>query len=151
MNPEKPAFVYVLHINTTPEKLWEALTNPEFTRKYWGGRRVQSDWTVGASIKHLKPDGTIDLQGEVLQSDPPRLLACTFLSHAKDGSLRGSPTKVTFEITTAFGVTKLSITHEGFEPGSPLLQEISQGWQAILCSLKTLLETGKPLPFTWKD
>jgi len=147
---EKPKFVYVTHINTTPEKLWDALTNPEFTQQYWGGRRVQSDWTVGASIKHLKADGAVELRGEVLQAEPPRLLSYTFLTASGDRVPDKKSTRVTFEITTAFGVTKLTIVHDGFEPDSKLVFEITNGWQAILSSLKTLLETGAPLPFNYK-
>jgi len=147
---ENPKFVYVTHINTSPEKLWTALTNPDFTQQYWGGRRVQSDWTTGASIKHQKADGAIELRGEVLQADPPRLLAYTFLSPPHEGSPVEKPTRVTFEISVAFGVTKLVVTHDGFEPGSRLFPEISNGWPAILSSLKTLLESGTALPFTWK-
>jgi uncharacterized protein YndB with AHSA1/START domain len=147
---EKPQFVYVTHINTTPEKLWDALTKPEFTEQYWGGRRLQSDWTVGASIKHHKHDGVVELRGEVLEADPAHRLSYTFVDCTPQG---GRPpekdTRVTFEITVAFGVTKLTIIHDGFEPGSKKLLDITNGWQAVLCSLKTLLETGAPLPFTW--
>lgn len=147
---ENPKFLYVLHINTTPEKLWDALTKPEFTQQYWGGRRVQSDWTVGASIKHLKPDGGVELRGEVLQADPPHRLSYTFVSPAREGQPEEMPTRVTFEIAVTFGVTKLTIVHDGFQPDSQLFLEVANGWQAILSSLKTLLETGAPLPFTWK-
>jgi uncharacterized protein YndB with AHSA1/START domain len=147
---DSPKFVYTLHINTTPEKLWDALTKPEFTQQYWGGRRVQSDWTAGASIKHLKPDGAVELRGEVLQADPPRRLSYTFTSPARDGVPEEKPTRVTFEIAVTFGVTKLTIIHDGFDRDSRLFLEVANGWQAILSSLKTLLETGAPLPFTWK-
>ncbi|MDR3401051.1 MAG: SRPBCC family protein [Chthoniobacter sp.] len=147
---EKPKFVYVLHINTTPEKLWDALTKPEFTQQYWGGRRIQSDWTTGASIKHLKPDGGVELKGEVLQAESPRRLSYTFHTVPREGQPAEGPTRVTFEIAVTFGVTKLTIVHDGFEPESKMFLEVSHGWQAILSSLKTLLETGAPLPFTWK-
>ena len=60
--------VYVTYIATTAEKLWEALTDGEFTRRYWGGRRIQSDWKVGSPVRHVREDGGIDWQGEVLQS-----------------------------------------------------------------------------------
>jgi uncharacterized protein YndB with AHSA1/START domain len=56
-NREKPKFVYVSYIATTPEELWQALTDGEFTRRYWGGRRIQSDWNVGSPVKHLREDG----------------------------------------------------------------------------------------------
>lgn len=147
---ENQKFIYVTHINTTPEKLWEALTNPEFTQQYWGGRRIQSDWTTGASVKLIKSDGGVDLKGEVLQAEPPRVLSYTFQARDKDGSPIESASRVTFEIIEAFGVTKLTVTHDGFEADSKLFLQISNGWQAILSSLKTLLETGKALPFTYK-
>jgi uncharacterized protein YndB with AHSA1/START domain len=145
---EKPIFVYVTHINATPEKVWEALTRPEFTRQYWGGRQIQSDWTKGASVKFIKPDGGVDLKGEVLEADPPRRLSYTWACPAIFGGPPENPTRVTFEIAVTLGVTKLTVTHDGFEPGSKLFVEINKGWQAILSNLKTLLETGKPLPFT---
>jgi uncharacterized protein YndB with AHSA1/START domain len=147
---ENPKFIYVTHINTTPEKLWAALTKPEFTQQYWGGRRVQSDWTVGASIKHLTPDGAVELRGEVLQADPPHQLSYTFQSGLSDGMPAEKPTRVTFDITVSFGVTKLTIVHDGFGPDSKLFSKVSTGWAAILSSLKTVLETGKPLSFTWQ-
>ena len=139
------------HINTSPEKLWDALTQPEFTQQYWGGLRIQSDWTTGASVKLIKPDGGIDLKGEVLQFDPPRILAYTFQCRSHDGTAVEEPTRVTFEIGVAYGVTKLTVCHDEFEPGSQKFLEVSNGWQAILSSLKTLLETGTPLPFNWKN
>lgn len=147
---EKPKFVYVTHINTSPESLWAALTQPEFTQQYWGGSRIQSDWTTGASVKFLKPDGGIDLKGEVLQADPPKTLSYTFQCQNKPGAPEESPTRVTFDISVSYGVTKLTVIHDGFEPGIRSFLEVSTGWQAILSSLKTLLETGRALPFTWK-
>jgi uncharacterized protein YndB with AHSA1/START domain len=145
-----PEFVYVTHINAPAEKIWEALTQGEFTRQYWGGKLIQSDWTVGSPVNFIAPDGDVDLKGKVLQAVPPRLLSYTFTARSRDGSERAEGTQVTFEITVEFGVTKLKVTHAGLKAGSPLLIEVSQGWQAILSSLKTLLETGKPLPFTWR-
>lgn len=71
-------FVYVAYIATTPEKLWEALTDGDFTQRYWGGRRIQSDWNVGSPVRHVRSDGGIDWQGEVLQSQRPHLLSYTF-------------------------------------------------------------------------
>ncbi len=147
---ENPKFVYVTHINCSPENLWNALTKPEFTQQYWAGRRIQSDWTQGASVKLIMPDGGVDLRGEVLQADPPKTLSYTFQCKDKDGAPVETPTRVTFEITVSFGVTKLTVTHDGFETGSKAIVDVTAGWQAILSSLKTLLETGHPLPFTWK-
>ena len=148
---EKPKFVYVTHINTSPEKLWAALTQPDFTQQYWGGRRVESDWTAGAAIDHVLPDGMRERKGEVLQAEPPNVLSYTFVAKVKEGETPEPPSRVTFEISVTFGVTKLVITHDGFEPESRVFHEISTGWPAILSNLKTLLETGAPLPFAYKS
>jgi uncharacterized protein YndB with AHSA1/START domain len=146
---EKPKFVYVTHINATPEKVWLALTDPGFTCQYYGGRRIQSDWTVGASIKFLRPDGGVDLMGEVLRVEPPRLLACTYNDTRHTEVPPDKPSRLTFEVSNTMGVTTLTITHEDFEPGSQLVHQIGIGWRMIACSIKSLLETGKRLPFAW--
>ena len=148
---EKPKFIYVTHINATPEKVWAALTEPEFTRQYWNGQLIESDWTPGATVKFIKPDGGVKLKGEVLRVEPPKILVYTWDgdSYAAAGPGEGV-TRVTFEITVAFNITRLTVTHEDFRPGSELFPKISQGWPAVLCSLKSLLETGKPLAFDWK-
>jgi uncharacterized protein YndB with AHSA1/START domain len=147
---EKPKFIYVSHMSTTPDRLWAALTKPEFTAQYYGGRRIQSDWTPGASIKFLRPDGGVDLVGEVLQIEPEKLLSCTFTGQPDDGGPPGKPSRVTFEISAVPGITTLTITHTDFEPGSRLIHQVGFGWTAIACAIKTLLETGKPLPFNWE-
>ncbi len=146
---DKPKFVYSSYINTTPEKLWEALTSSAFTQQYWGGHKIESAWTVGAPVTFIKPGGSVDVKSGVLQIDPPRLLSYTFICRPR-GSAVEEATNVTFEITVAFGITKLTVTHDGFEPGSLAIGEACQGWLAILSSLKTLLETGTPLAFNWK-
>ena len=141
----KPQFIYVTYIDTTPEKLWEALTSPNFTRQYWSGRSLQSDWKVGSPIQALEADGSLEWHGEVLQSEPPRLLSYTF-DITPPGEGRGEPaSRVTFELETAGEVIRLTTTHDNFEVGSQVLQGVSRGWPTILSSLKTLLETGRAL------
>lgn len=144
---EKPSFVYVTYIATTPEKLWQALTDGEFTPQYWGGRRIESTWRVGSPVKHVREDGGVDWQGEVLQSDPPRLLSYTFhmLISEKHGS--EGPSRVTFELEPMGSVVKLTLTHDNFESEKPTHETTRHGWPAIMASLKSLLETGNPLPF----
>jgi uncharacterized protein YndB with AHSA1/START domain len=139
----KPEFVHVSYIDTTAEKLWTALTSGDFTEQYWGGRRITSDWTVGAPVRHLQADGVAEWEGEVLQCDPPRLLSYTFVWPG------GPKTRVTFEIQPTPTVVRLVVTHEGFEGYRKGLEGISFGWPAILSSLKSLLETGKPLDLNW--
>jgi uncharacterized protein YndB with AHSA1/START domain len=137
----KPEFVYVTYIETTPEKLWEALTNSEFSKRYWFGTEVRSDWQVGSPFA-LVTDGKTSDTGEILAADPPRRLSYTF-KHELFEEMRNEPaTKVVFTIQPHGKIVKLTVTHEGFAEGSKLLGAISNGWPAILSSLKSLLETG---------
>jgi uncharacterized protein YndB with AHSA1/START domain len=144
---DKSKFVYVTYIATTPEKLWAALTSAEFTQKYWGGRRIQSDWNLGSPVRHVREDGGIDWEGEVLQAERPRLLSYTFhmeISHKHRGE---RPSRVTFVLEPIGSVVKLTLTHEEFESESATFETTRHGWPAIMSSLKSLLETGRPLPF----
>lgn len=152
----KPDFSYVIYINTTPEQLWKALTEGEFTRQYWGGRQITSEWTVGASVRHVKADGSLDWRGEVLESDPPHRLSYTFIPE-NDDEMPGyegekvdlttpeKPSRVTFEIAEYMDQVRLTLIHDQFEENSKVLQGISVGWPIILSSLKSLLEGGSPL------
>ncbi len=140
----RPEFVYVSYIETTPEKLWDALTSSEFTRRYWFGAEVRSDWKVGSSFA-LVMDGQPTDVGEILEADRPRRLAYTF-KHVRREELRNEPaSKVVFTIEPHGEVAKLTLTHEGFAEGSKFLDGISKGWPAILSNLKSMLEQGEPL------
>jgi uncharacterized protein YndB with AHSA1/START domain len=138
----KPEFVYMTYIETTPEKLWEALTNSEFTKRYWFNTEVKSDWKVGSPFA-LVMNGTTTDVGEILEADRPRRLAYTFRHQLDEEMRKEPPTKVVFTIEPHGSLVKLTVTHEGFVEGSKLLDGISKGWPAILSGLKTLLETGK--------
>jgi len=152
-------FVYTTYIKTTPDRLWTALTDPTFTRRYWGVALV-SDWNVGSAVTwQLPKDVTIaDERQVVLASDPPRRLSYTWhtLSPAffeaypdeRETMAKAAEeprSKVTFDIEPMGQLVKLTVTHDDFEPGSVILSGVSQGWPAILSGLKTLLETGEPL------
>src|ERR1700747_785134 len=76
----KPEFIYVTYIETTPEKLWHALTDGDFTARYWFGARLRSDWKVGSSFEMVRSDGTVSDAGKVVEVDPPRKLAYTFIN-----------------------------------------------------------------------
>jgi len=156
-NPaQSPKFVYVTIIQTTPEKLWAALTAPEFTSQYFLGATIESDWRVGSPVAYRQAGGEVSDEGTVLKCEPPRLLSYTF-NHVKYEELRGEPaSQVTFQIEpldNATGglkgkVVRLTVTHENFQPGSKLFNAISNGWPVILSALKTVLETGTPLDLT---
>ena len=140
----KPEFVYVTYIKTTPEKLWDALTSSEFSKRYWFDTELRSDWRVGSSFA-LVMNGTTTDVGEILEANRPRRLSYTF-RHVLDDDLRAEPaTKVVFTLEPHGDLVKLTLTHEGFADGSKLLDGISRGWPAILSNLKSLLESGQAL------
>jgi uncharacterized protein YndB with AHSA1/START domain len=145
----EPHFVYVTYIKTTSERLWQALTTPEFTRQYWWGRKVESDFAVGSPIRYIHDGTELDIEGTVLVADPAERLSYTFTDPA-DRECGDKASRVTFLIEEAKefdGVVRLTVTHDGFAPGSPTLEGVSSGWPDIIASLKTLLETGKPLTY----
>jgi uncharacterized protein YndB with AHSA1/START domain len=152
-------FVYKTYINTTPEKLWRALTDPAFTSRYWGVT-FDSDWKQGSHVTwHFGKATMAGPEQVVLESEPYRKLSYTWHDFTPEfgaeagfdeetlSTLNGERrSKVTFEIEPVGDVVKLTVTHDGFEPGSVVLESISDGWLPLLSSLKTLLETGEPLP-----
>ena len=140
----KPEFVYVTYIETTAEQLWQALTDGDFTERYWFGARLRSDWKVGSSFEMVRSDGTVSDAGKIVEVDPPRRLAYTFVN-LSDKYKNEFPALATFELEPYGKLVKLTLTHEGFAEGSKFYAGISKGWPAILSSLKSLLETGQPL------
>jgi uncharacterized protein YndB with AHSA1/START domain len=145
---DKPKFVYVIYIASTPEKVFAALTDPVQSAHYWFGYRVTSEWKVGAPFSLMK-DGKHWDTGAVLEYDAPRRLAYTF--HPEhDGLENEKPSRVSFDLEEINGQVKLTMTHDDFDDGSSVLPKISVGWPSILSSLKSLLETGKELPPFWK-
>jgi DNA-binding transcriptional ArsR family regulator/uncharacterized protein YndB with AHSA1/START domain len=158
---EQPEFVYTTYIRTTPERLWQALTEPAFTRRWWQAA-FATDWKVGSTMTWDNHGVVIaDPDQIVLESDPFRRLAYTWHSFtpelnerlefgdelfAKLSSERRS--RVAFDIEEAGELVKLTVVHDDFEPGSTAATMVRNGWPVLLSSLKTLLETGEPLPST---
>jgi uncharacterized protein YndB with AHSA1/START domain len=147
----KPSFIYITYINTTPEKVWQALTDGETTRKYWVNHRNASDWKVGSSWRHEDFDdpSLIDIVGQVIESEPPRRLVLSWASPIDAGNPEKT-SRVIFDIEPHAGAVRLTVTHTDLEPDSKMLQGISRGWPLVLSSLKSLLETGEPMPGTTK-
>jgi DNA-binding transcriptional ArsR family regulator/uncharacterized protein YndB with AHSA1/START domain len=158
---DKPEFVYTSYIRTTPERLWQALIEPAFTRRYWGGIAFESDWRAGSTFTLELGDGVTiaDPAQIVLESEPYRRLSYTWHTFtpewaasygvsdehlARVAAERRS--KVTFDLEPAGELVKLTVVHDDFEPGSAVLGGISEGWPRILSDLKTLLETGGVQP-----
>lgn len=138
-------FVYVTYIRATPDKVWRGLIEPEFTRQYWLHDNV-SDWKVGSSWAHRRPDGGDDVVGEVLEADPPKRLVTSWVSTAEAGN-PDRTSKVTYETAVVAGVTRLTVTHEHLPADQ--LPAISGGWPSVLSNLKSLLETGEALGDLW--
>ena len=142
----KPEFVYVTYIATTPERLWAALTQGEFTKTYWYGRRIESQWMVGAPVAFFDADSdTITDSGGVLASDPPRQLAYTFRTEFDAEARKQGYSRVSFTIEPFEGMVKLTLVHDDL-PSEEVAEGFREGWSPILSSLKTFLESGKPLP-----
>jgi uncharacterized protein YndB with AHSA1/START domain len=149
---DKPEFVYVTYIATTPEKLWKALLDGEITRQYWGYRNVSDNWKAGSTWRHERAhdgSGIVALVGKVVEFSPPRRLVLTWAAPA-DAANEGKHSRVTFDIEPLADTVRLTITHDQLEPGSEMQRSIGEGWPKVLSNLKTLLETGHPLPnFEW--
>jgi uncharacterized protein YndB with AHSA1/START domain/DNA-binding transcriptional ArsR family regulator len=139
-----PSYVYVTYIASSPERVWEALTDPDLTARYWGHSNV-SDWQAGSPWEHRRTDGTgiADVAGTVLESVPPRRLAMTF--DAPGEVPAEGPSKVTFHIEPYHEIVRLTVTHENLA-GGDALEAASAGWPAVCANLKSLLETGHVLP-----
>ena len=140
----KPEFVYTTYIETSAEKLWHALTAGDFTERYWFGHRVASAWEIGSPYKFSKQDQTT-IAGKVLAFEPPKRLSYTWDNQKPDLTHERS-SRVTFDIEPRGKVVKLTVTHDNLDEGGKTFRDISGGWPMVLASLKSLLETGQPLP-----
>ncbi|SHG25345.1 SRPBCC family protein [Bradyrhizobium erythrophlei] len=140
----RPEFIYVTYIETTPEKLWEALTSSDFTKRYWWDTRVVSDWKVGSPFSLVLNGRTTDV-GEVLEAERPRRLSYTFRHILNEAARNERPSRVTFVLEPHGKLVKLTLTHEDFAEDSVVIDGISKGWPAIMSSLKSLLESGEAL------
>jgi uncharacterized protein YndB with AHSA1/START domain len=141
-------FVYVTYIRTTPEKLWHALTDPEFTRRYWSETWQDSAWQPGASWRLMIPDGRVGNSGEIIEVDPHRRLVLSWRVEFKAEMRAEGFTRLTYELENLGDSVKLTLIHEIDKPDSKVIEAVSGGWPAILASLKSLLETGESLEFT---
>ena len=138
---DKPKLVYVAFIATTPEQLWKALTDPELTAHYWGHRNV-SGWKKGDSWEHQRLDGGSDGGGTIIEIDPPRRLAHTW-SAPGDANNPDKLSRVTFDLEPVGDLMRLTVSHEDLPPEQ--VADTSEGWAIVVSSLKSFLETGRPL------
>jgi uncharacterized protein YndB with AHSA1/START domain/DNA-binding transcriptional ArsR family regulator len=141
---DRPSYVYVTYIESSPERVWAVLTDPDLTARFWGHSNV-SDWQPGSPWEHRRVDGSgiTDVAGTVLESAPPHRLVMTF--DAPGAEPPGGPSKVTFDIEPYHEIVRLTVTHENLADDDALAA-ISAGWPAVFANLKSLLETGHVLP-----
>jgi uncharacterized protein YndB with AHSA1/START domain len=141
-------FVYVTYIRTTPERLWQALIDPEFTRRYWVETWQESEWKPGAGWRIMLPDGRVGDSGEIIEIEPMRRLVLSWRNEFKPELREEGSSRLTYLLETAGQSVKLTVIHESDTPDSKLIEAVSNGWPHILASLKSLLETGEPLEET---
>ena len=145
---KKDQFIYVTYIRTTPEKLWKALIEPEFTRRFWCNTTQESEWKPGASWKILMPDGRVADSGEVVEIQPNRRLVLKWRNEFRPELKAEGYSRMTYELEKEGNSVKLTVIHEIEKEGSKFIEAVSSGWPHILASLKSLLETGESLEET---
>jgi uncharacterized protein YndB with AHSA1/START domain/DNA-binding transcriptional ArsR family regulator len=135
--------VFEIYIKTTPERLWEAITNPEMRRKYSFGLCVESDWSPGSRYEGRAPGTSLLIEGVNLEVDPPRRLVQSFQALWGDDVKLEGTSRVTWEIEQVRDSCRLTVTHDQLREGAN--DQLFGGWPMILSGLKTLLETGETL------
>ena len=135
-------FAYVTYIRTTPEKLWSALTSPEFAQQYWRGARPEAEWKVGGSWKLVFPDGRVADAGEIVAFEPAKRLGIKWRNEFKPEFKEEGWSLCTMEIEPMGEAVKLTVTHVMEREDSKFIGAVSGGWPQILSNLKSLIETG---------
>lgn len=137
------AFIYVTYIRTTPDALWRALTNSEFTTQYWLGASAEADWREGGAWKLVFPDGRLADQGEIVEFEPNKRLAIKWRNEWSEELKAEGWSHCLMELEPQDGVVKLTVTHSIEREASKFIGAVSGGWPKILSNLKSLLETGQ--------
>jgi uncharacterized protein YndB with AHSA1/START domain len=148
-----PAHVFVTWIRTSPERLWRALTSPDWTVRYFHATRFESELKRGAPVYYrYAHDGSVAVEGEVLEIEPEERLSITWHVLYDEEESRERPSRVTFEIEPSGpDLCKLTVVHDDFDGETKTYRGVGEGWPWILHSLKSLLETGEPLPPPQRD
>ena len=138
----RSTYTYVTYIRTTPEQLWQALTDPAFMREYWFGSHGESDWTPGSPWTLVAADGQASDTGEIVEADPPRRLVIRWRHVIKPELKAEGDSLCTMTLESQPGAVKLSIIHTVEREPSRFIEAVSGGWPKVLSNLKSLLETG---------
>ena len=142
---EQATQVYAVFIRATPEQVWDAITKPEFTTKYFHGTKIEATFEPGTPYLSVAGSDTV-VDGEILESDPPRTLKHTWRALWDPETAAEPHSRVTWEIEPQEGgVTKLTVTHDQLEAAPKTAESVAGGWEYVLSGLKTVLETGEPL------
>lgn len=141
-------FRYMTVIAASPEDVWKGLTNGEFTRQYWHGTMIRSDFRQGSPLEFLLPDGEPGVCGEILEANFPTRLSYTW-QFMRDPAVKNDPaSRVTFELEALNVGTRLTVVHDELAPGCKTAEMVSFGWPHVVAGLKTLLETGEAIDFS---
>lgn len=142
---ETISFVYVTYIQSTPEKVFEAITRPDLARRYWAHENV-SDWKPGSRWEHIRAndDRTVELVGKVVEVTPPKRLVMTWTNASQEAD-PDSYSRVTFDIEEYEDMVRLTVAHDDLLAGGGMAKGVSKGWPLVLSSLKSFLETGRAL------
>jgi len=143
----KPTYVHEIVIRAAIDKVWQALTDPDFTQRYYYGSRVEMpNLSAGSPYRYTSAEGSSLIEGEVLDADPPHRLVLSFNARWDPSLADDPPSRMTWELTPITpDVTNLRAVHDGFESETGTFHQVSGGWPTIASGLKTLLETGAPL------
>ena len=141
-----PAFVHELYIKTTPEELWKALTQTDYTSRYFYGTHVTSDWKVGSPVHFRDGDGRDQIEGKVLAAEPRKRLVLSQRYLWDPAMAKEEPSRIAYDIEPQGETCRLTVTQDGSAEGSAAYAAMLRGWPWIVSGLKTLLETGQSLP-----
>lgn len=143
--PEGDRHLYQIFIRATPEQVWAGITDGALTKRYFHDTTIESTWQPGADVVYRNPDGSIAVEGEVLEATPHTRLAYTWHVLYNPAAAAEAPSRVTWELEPMGETTKLTMVHDRFPEASVVSPEVGPGWHPLLSSLKSLLETGEPL------
>lgn len=142
-----PDYIHVVYIRAPIEKVWAAITDNSSDRVWWWNSRHESDFQKGSRIAYIR-NGNTDVEGEILEAEPPTRLVHTFQVGGPGPQHDEGATQVAYDLEITDGVVKLTVTHSGFIKDSKVRVGISGGWPAIMSSLKSLLETGEAIAYS---
>jgi uncharacterized protein YndB with AHSA1/START domain/DNA-binding transcriptional ArsR family regulator len=146
----RPRHIFQLYIRTTPERLWQTITDADFTQRYLHRTRVESSWQVGDPIRY-RIGAEVVVDGTVVNAEPPRRLVTTWSFRRADELRHDPPSRVTWEIEPLGDVCRLTLMHDQFPGETPTFKAVGSGWPLVLSSLKSLIETGASLELTSRE